>query len=152
MRRECRERFPCHRGLAIPTCITAREWLTCHDACLDRWITVSFEVGGGENVPGISGEWATCHFTYLVRGLYWLDCMWWSNRLGQHGWVLQNDWFNQISILFLQDYMCFSVEYLFLKYNSNFAFASIFRLYMNMYCNRKCQFEINIWQHTVVNY
>ena len=24
MRRECRERFPCHRGLAIPTCITAR--------------------------------------------------------------------------------------------------------------------------------
>ena len=24
MRRECRERFPRHRGLAIPTCITAR--------------------------------------------------------------------------------------------------------------------------------
>ena len=26
MRRECRERFPSHRGLAIPTCITARAW------------------------------------------------------------------------------------------------------------------------------
>ena len=27
MRRECRERFPRHRGLAIPTCITARAWI-----------------------------------------------------------------------------------------------------------------------------
>ena len=24
MRRECRERFQCHRGIAVPTCITAR--------------------------------------------------------------------------------------------------------------------------------
>ena len=46
MRRECRERFPRHRGLAIPTCIAAR-------ACRDRKLPVSFEVGGGENVPGI---------------------------------------------------------------------------------------------------
>ena len=30
---ECRERFPPHRGLAIPTCITARAWRTCRDAC-----------------------------------------------------------------------------------------------------------------------
>ena len=29
MRRECRERFTHHRGLAIPTCITARAWRTC---------------------------------------------------------------------------------------------------------------------------
>ena len=36
MRRECRERFPCHRGLAIPTCITASAWRTCRDACRDR--------------------------------------------------------------------------------------------------------------------
>ena len=36
MRRECRERFPRHRGLAIPTCITARAWRTCRDACRDR--------------------------------------------------------------------------------------------------------------------
>ena len=28
MRREYRERFPHHRGLAIPTCITARAWRT----------------------------------------------------------------------------------------------------------------------------
>ena len=33
MRRECRERFPRHRGLAIPTCITAR---TCRGSCRDR--------------------------------------------------------------------------------------------------------------------
>ena len=36
MRQECRERFPHHRGLAIPTCITARVWRTCRDACRDR--------------------------------------------------------------------------------------------------------------------
>ena len=35
MRRECRERFPRHRGLAILTCITARAWRTCRDACRD---------------------------------------------------------------------------------------------------------------------
>ena len=28
--------FPCHRGLATPTCITARTWRTCRDACRDR--------------------------------------------------------------------------------------------------------------------
>ena len=36
MRRECRERFPRHHGLAIPTCIMARAWRTCRDACRDR--------------------------------------------------------------------------------------------------------------------
>ena len=36
MHRECRERFPRQRGLAIPTCITARAWRTCHDAYRDR--------------------------------------------------------------------------------------------------------------------
>ena len=36
MRRECRERFPYHRRLAIPTSITARAWRTCRDACRDR--------------------------------------------------------------------------------------------------------------------
>ena len=35
MRRECRERFPRQRGLAFPTCITARAWRTCRDACQD---------------------------------------------------------------------------------------------------------------------
>ena len=68
MRRECRERFPCHRGWAIPTCITARASRTCRDACRDRYLAVSFEIGGGGNVPGIPGACATCNFTYLVRG------------------------------------------------------------------------------------
>ena len=54
MRRECRERFPRHRGLAIPTSIKARVWRACRDASTDRWLAVSFEVSGGENVPGIS--------------------------------------------------------------------------------------------------
>ena len=42
MRRECQERFPHHRGLAIPTCITAREWRTCRDACRDRLLISGF--------------------------------------------------------------------------------------------------------------
>ena len=67
MRRECRERFRRHRGLAIPTCITARAWHTCRDACRDRWLAVSVEVSGGENVAGIP---ATHNFAYLVRGLW----------------------------------------------------------------------------------
>ena len=36
MRRECRKRFPRHRRLAIPTCITARARRTYRDACRDR--------------------------------------------------------------------------------------------------------------------
>ena len=51
MRRECRERSPCHCGLAIPTCITARASRTWRDAFRDRQLMVSFEVGGGENAP-----------------------------------------------------------------------------------------------------
>ena len=35
MRWECRECFPCHRWLVIPTCIKARAWRTCRDACRD---------------------------------------------------------------------------------------------------------------------
>ena len=62
--------------LAIPTCITARAWRTCSDACRDRYLVVSVEVGGGENVPGIPGAWATHNFTYLVRGPLKVHC--WS--------------------------------------------------------------------------
>ena len=61
MRQECRERFTRHRGLAVPT-------RTCREACRDRKLAVSFEVGGGENVPGIPGACATHSSTYLVRG------------------------------------------------------------------------------------
>ena len=56
MRRECRERFPRHRGLAIPPFFTARA-ATC-------------EVSGGENVPGIPGACATHNFAYLIRSLW----------------------------------------------------------------------------------
>ena len=64
--------FSCHRGLAIPTRITTRAWRTCRDACRDRSvIAVSFEVGGGDNVPGIPGACATRNFTYLVKKPMW---------------------------------------------------------------------------------
>ena len=53
------ESFPRHRGLAIPTCITARASRTCRGACRDRYLAVFFEVGGGEIVPGIPGTCTT---------------------------------------------------------------------------------------------
>ena len=56
MHRACREHSPRHYGLTIPTCITAG--------------AVSFEVGGGENVPDIPGACATCNFAYMIRGPY----------------------------------------------------------------------------------
>ena len=68
MHRECRERFPLDRGLAIPICITARALRTCCDECRDRQLADFFEVGGGENVPGIHGACATRNSTYLVGG------------------------------------------------------------------------------------
>ena len=67
MRRECRERF-LHRGLAIPTCITARAWRTRRAAWWDRLLAVPFEVDGVENVPGIPNACTTRNFMYLVRG------------------------------------------------------------------------------------
>ena len=68
MRRGCRERFLRHRGLSTPTCIMARAWCTCHDACRDRQLAVSFEVGGGENLTGIPSACATSNIAYKVRG------------------------------------------------------------------------------------
>ena len=48
--------FPRHRGLAIPTSITARAWCMVSGSLLV------------ENVPGIPGACATCNFAYLVKG------------------------------------------------------------------------------------
>ena len=67
MRRDCRERFPRHRGLAIPTCITARASRMCGDACRDRYLAVSFDVGGGESVLGIPDACPTRKCTYMAR-------------------------------------------------------------------------------------
>ena len=47
-----RERFPRHRELATPTCITARVWRTCRVACQDRWLAVSFDV--------VVSRWGKC--------------------------------------------------------------------------------------------
>ena len=64
MRRESRE----SPGLSDPdmhhgTCVTHVSW------CMSGSLTsVSFEVGCGENVPGIPGECTTPNFTYLARG------------------------------------------------------------------------------------
>ena len=40
---------------------------TCRDACQDSILAVSFEVGGGENVPGIPGACTIRNFIYLVK-------------------------------------------------------------------------------------
>ena len=67
MRRECRERFPCHRLQRKPlvsdpdmhhgTCVTHVPW------CMSGTVTRC----GEENVPIIPGACATLNFTYLVR-------------------------------------------------------------------------------------
>ena len=68
MRRECRERFPCHRltkrnplvrdpGIHHGTCVTHVPW------CMSGSLTP----GGGENVPDIPGACATRNSTYLAR-------------------------------------------------------------------------------------
>ena len=73
MRRECRERFPCHRlqrkplecdpGIHHDTCVTHVPW------CMSG----SLFSGGGENVPGIPGACTTRNFTYLARGPWTLS-------------------------------------------------------------------------------
>ena len=78
MRWECRHCF-----LGIPTCITACAWRTCRDVCRGRKLAVSFEVGGGENVPSLNipGACAMHNFTYPVKGPwvglshYEMDCL-----------------------------------------------------------------------------
>ena len=62
MRQECRECFPHNCRLAIPTCIKVRASRTCRDAYRIRSLAGSFEVGGGENVPGIPGACATRNY------------------------------------------------------------------------------------------
>ena len=71
MRRECRERFLCHRlqrkplvsdpGMHHGTCVTHVSW--CMSGSLTR--------GDGENVPGIPGACANRIFKYLARGPCW---------------------------------------------------------------------------------
>ena len=68
MHRECREHFPCHRGLAIPTASPHVHHACAVTQCRDRYLVVSFEAGGRESVPGIPGANATCNYMYLVHG------------------------------------------------------------------------------------
>ena len=84
MRRECRERFPRHHRQAIPTCITARAWRTCRDACRDRYLAVSFEIGGGgkrsrhsrrmRNLQFyVSGKWPMGKWVKAVHAILYLS-------------------------------------------------------------------------------
>ena len=67
IRRECRERFPCHQlqkkppvsdpGMYHGMCDTYMPWCT----------SGSLTDGGGENIPAIPGACSTRNFTYLVR-------------------------------------------------------------------------------------
>ena len=60
MRRECQERFLCHRGLAIPTCTMARVWCTCRDACRDHgtWVMhVPWCMPGSFTIGSFLGRW-----------------------------------------------------------------------------------------------
>ena len=60
-------------GMYYGTCL-APIWHEAH-------LAVSFEVGGGDNVPGISGACTTRKFTYLVRGPWRWKCWTLSHTL-----------------------------------------------------------------------
>ena len=53
-------------GMHHGTCVTHVPW------CMPGSLAISFEVGGGENLPGIPSACATHNFTYLARGP-WLN-------------------------------------------------------------------------------
>ena len=77
MRRECRERFPRHRGVSDPdmhhgTCVMHVPW------CMPRSLTSGFLWSRCRvNIPGIPGACATRGFTHLARSPlgnhYWID-------------------------------------------------------------------------------
>ena len=81
-------------GLSIPACITARASCTCRDACWDRLLAVSFEVGGEENVPRAC---ATRDLTYLERGP-WYNKMFLAYNLQVYLWHLLHVYLNTLVI------------------------------------------------------
>ena len=109
MRRECRERFPRHRRLAIPTCITARESHTCRDACRDRltsgflwnrwWGKRSRHSRRMRNPQShVSGKWPIGHkkddrilraFTWKRNGSIWPNFYPFSDSLPN---LLESEW------------------------------------------------------------
>ena len=58
-------------GMHHGTCVTHLPW------CLSGSLTC----GGGENVPGIPGPYATRNFTYLARAPCWFE-RYWSSLCG----------------------------------------------------------------------
>ena len=89
MRREWRERFPRHRGIAIPTCITARAPRTQNvrhaRAVMHAGIAISFEVGGGETFPVFPAQaqpailriWQEAHVRNSVSVTTYCDWLIW---------------------------------------------------------------------------
>ena len=102
MHRECRERFPRHRRLTIPTCITALAWRTCRESC--RVANYRFPlkwVAGKKTIPEFTAHaqpailriWKEAHSSpweveWIPRGKYaamWLSLQTWQVR-GHSNW------------------------------------------------------------------
>ena len=69
---------------------------------LDRWITVSFDVGDRENVPGIPGASATRKFTYLVRSQWSVKQAWNIDYELNSEWIIAS--IDKYEILYI--YIC----------------------------------------------
>ena len=84
MRQECRERFPYHRGLTIPKCITARARRTCRDA----WSLTSgflWSRFAGKTFPAFPAHAQPAIFVSGKRPMDWL--VWpaaWFMHWGTH--------------------------------------------------------------------
>ena len=94
MRRECRERFPRHNCLAIPTCITARTWRTwCFPGLLTSGFLRSRCRGKRSRHSGcISGKRPIVFFTFLYDDVIkWKHFpRYWPFVRGIHRWPVNS--------------------------------------------------------------
>ena len=146
MRRESRERFPRHPGLAILTCITTRAWCTCHGACRDRLLAVSFEVGGGGNTPGISGACTTRNFAYLLKGPYATHFQTRGRReMGRSLWLLRRTMAARYRRFTVHDLLTHLGRATITQISFTNAFSWIKRFLFNVYCKLFPRFQLIIW-------
>ena len=86
--RDAPERFLRHRELTISTCITARAWRLCREACRDRWLAISFEVGKRSR-----HSWRLRNPQFCVSGKRPILTLI-SNNLWRHGsWLSLFNWY-----------------------------------------------------------
>ena len=113
MHRECRERFPRHRGLAIPTCNTARASRTCRDACLGQWAVQLNRYGNNDPITQFHISCRIFKFVHSVESPSMVDPQWdiwyWGSKWNLHTvcWSAVGCEWGTTSVYFGITYVCF---------------------------------------------